>query len=303
MVKKFRFDGKVAVVTGAGAGLGRCYALEFARRGAMVVVNDLGGSLSGDGNDASPANKVVDEIKAMGGQAVASYDSVEDGEKIIETAIYNFDHVDVVVNNAGILRDASFAKMADQDWDLIYRVHTLGAYKVTKAAWPYMREQNYGRIINTSSAAGIYGNFGQANYSMAKSGLIGLTKTLAQEGAKRNIMVNAIAPMAGSRMTENMMPPDLVAALKPEFVMPLVVKLCSEENHETGSLLELGAGWMAKLQWERTKGIFFKIDQELTAEKVDEAWNQITNFRDAEHPKTAQDSIGPVMVNLENRSA
>ncbi|MGY8850794.1 MAG: SDR family NAD(P)-dependent oxidoreductase, partial [Pseudomonadales bacterium] len=160
-----RFDQKVAIVTGAGGGLGRAYALEFARRGARVVVNDLGGSGSGDGSSSAAADKVVAEIVAAGGDAVANYDSVEQGDSIVQSAIDNFGRVDIVVNNAGILRDASFAKMTDQDWELIYKVHVDGAYKVTKAAWPHMLAQGYGRIIFTTSAAGIYGNFGQANYS------------------------------------------------------------------------------------------------------------------------------------------
>ncbi len=197
MADTLRFDDRVVVVTGAGAGLGRSHALEFARRGASVVVNDLGGGAHGDGSGSAAADQVVAEIKAAGGEAVANYDSVEEGDAIIGTAMDNFDRVDVVVNNAGILRDASFAKMSDEDWDLIYRVHALGAYRVTKAAWPVMLDQGYGRIVNTASAAGIYGNFGQANYAFAKRGLIGLTNTLALEGARKGIKANAIAPVAG----------------------------------------------------------------------------------------------------------
>nr|MBA3503705.1 SDR family NAD(P)-dependent oxidoreductase [Deltaproteobacteria bacterium] len=179
MSKELRFDGKVALVTGAGGGLGRSHALLLASRGAKVVVNDLGGSFTGEGKSASAADKVVDEIKAAGGQAVANYDSVEDGDKIIKTAIDAFGGIDIVINNAGILRDVSFQKMTQQDWDLVYKVHVLGAMKVTHAAWNHMRDKGYGRIINTASAAGIYGNFGQANYAMAKLGIHGFTQTLA----------------------------------------------------------------------------------------------------------------------------
>jgi 3-hydroxyacyl-CoA dehydrogenase/3a,7a,12a-trihydroxy-5b-cholest-24-enoyl-CoA hydratase len=179
MSKELRFDNRVAIVTGAGGGLGRSHALLLASRGAKVVVNDLGGSHSGDGKSSTAADKVVEEIKAAGGTAVANYDSVTDGDKIVKTAIDAFGKIDILINNAGILRDVSFQKMTAQDWDLIYKVHVEGTYKVTAAAWNLMRDAGYGRIINTSSAAGIYGNFGQANYSMAKLGLHGFAQTLA----------------------------------------------------------------------------------------------------------------------------
>ena len=298
MTDEIRFDDRVAVITGAGAGLGKSHALEFARRGAKVVVNDLGGGGHGEGKSSAAADKVVAEILAAGGEAVANYDSVENGEAIIRTALDNFDRVDMVINNAGILRDASFAKMTNEDWDLIYRVHALGAYKVTKAAWPIMQEQGYGRIVNTASAAGLYGNFGQANYSFAKRGLIGLTNTLAIEGARKGIRANVIAPVAGSRLTETILPKEVVEALKPEFVTPLVVRLCSEQSEETGSLFEVGAGWISKLRWERSQGVCFAPDQRLTAEQVDEAWDRIGDFDDAQHPVSIQDTFGPVFGNL-----
>jgi 3-hydroxyacyl-CoA dehydrogenase/3a,7a,12a-trihydroxy-5b-cholest-24-enoyl-CoA hydratase len=298
MTETIRFDDRVVVVTGAGAGLGRSHALEFARRGARVVVNDLGGGAHGEGRGSEAADKVVAEIEAAGGEAVANYDSVENGEAIIRTALDNFDRVDVVVNNAGILRDTSFAKMTEQDWDLIYRVHALGAYRVTRAAWPVMQEQNYGRIINTASAAGIYGNFGQANYSFAKRGLIGFTNTLALEGAKRGIRANVIAPVAGSRLTETILPREVTEALKPELVTPLVIRLCAEHSTETGSLFEVGAGWVSKLRWERSKGVTFNPSEKLSAEQVDAAWEQIGDFTDADHPDKAQDTFVPVFGNL-----
>jgi NAD(P)-dependent dehydrogenase (short-subunit alcohol dehydrogenase family) len=298
MTDTLRFDDKVVVVTGAGAGLGRSYALDFARRGAKVVVNDLGGGSHGEGQGSSAADLVVAEIEAFGGEAVANYDSVENGEAIIRTALDNFDRVDVLVNNAGILRDSSFANMTDEDWDLIYRVHALGAYKVTKAAWPIMLEQGYGRIVNTTSAAGIYGNFGQANYSFAKRGLIGFTNTLAIEGAKKGIKANTIAPIAGSRLTESILPKEVIEALKPELVTPLVVALCSEENEETGSVFEVGAGWVAKLRWERSRGAFFDPNTELKAETVAAAWDTIGDFSNADHPRTTQDTFAPVFGNL-----
>ena len=298
MTDTLRFDDRVVVVTGAGAGLGRSHALEFARRGAKVVVNDLGGGAHGQGKGSEAADSVVAEIEAAGGEAVANYDSVEHGESIIRTAMDNYDRVDVVINNAGILRDSSFIKMSDEDWDLIYRVHALGAYKVTKAAWPIMLEQGYGRILNTASAAGIYGNFGQANYSFVKRGLIGFTNTLAIEGGRKGIKANVIAPVAGSRLTETILPNEVTEALKPEFVTPLVVKLCSQESEENGSLFEVGAGWVSKLRWERSQGAFFDPKAELSAEQIDAAWEQIGDFTDAQHPTNIQDTFAPVFGNL-----
>jgi 3-hydroxyacyl-CoA dehydrogenase/3a,7a,12a-trihydroxy-5b-cholest-24-enoyl-CoA hydratase len=222
MSKELRFDGKVAIVTGAGGGLGRSHALLLASRGAKVVVNDLGGSHTGEGKSASAADKVVAEIKEKGGEAVANYDSVTDGDKIVKTAIDTYGKFVILINNAGILRDVTFKKMTQQDWDLVYKVHVLGAMKVTHAAWTLMNDQGYGRIINTASAAGIYGNFGQANYAMAKLGIHGFTQTLAAEGRKRNVIVNTIAPIAGSRMTETVLPKEMLDALKPEYVSALV---------------------------------------------------------------------------------
>jgi len=296
-----RFDNRVVIVTGAGGGLGRSHALEFARRGAKVVVNDLGGDTKGDqGGSARAADKVVDEIRALGGTAVANYDSVLDGAKIVKTAVDAFGRVDVVINNAGILRDVSFHRMADRDWDLIHDVHVKGAYAVTRAAFPLMRDQGYGRIINTSSAAGLYGNFGQANYSAAKMALVGFTSALAKEGAKRNVLVNAIAPVAGSRMTATVMPEELVNRLKPEYVSPLVAYLCHESATENGSVFEVGAGWCAKVRLQRTAGLFLPLTG-VTAEAFSSHWEQICKFDDhADYPTNTQNSMAPLMANLEN---
>jgi NAD(P)-dependent dehydrogenase (short-subunit alcohol dehydrogenase family) len=195
------------IITGAGNGLGKEYALFFALRGAKVVVNDLGGDISGTSQGSRAADKVVDEIVKAGGQAVANYDSVEFGEKIVETAMKAYGRVDVVINNAGVLRDVSMVKMTDQDWDIIMKVHLKGTFSVTKAAWNVMRKQGYGRILNTSSSAGLYGAFGQANYSTAKLGIHAFTMTCAKEGEKYNMRVNSIAPVAASRMTETVLPP------------------------------------------------------------------------------------------------
>jgi len=299
MSKELRFDGKVALVTGAGGGLGRSHALLLAARGAKVVVNDLGGSFTGDGKSSSAADKVVSEIKEAGGQAVANYDSVEDGDKIIKTAVDAFGRIDIIINNAGILRDVSFKKMTQQDWDLVYKVHVLGAMKVTHAAWALMNDQGYGRIINTASAAGIYGNFGQANYAMAKLGIHGFTQTLAAEGRKKNVIVNTIAPIAGSRMTETVLPKELLDALKPEYVSALVAKLAHESNEDTGGLYEVGGGFFAKLRWERSEGKSFRLGRNITPEDVDTAWKDITQFDKTTHPGSVAESMQPIMQNVE----
>jgi 3-hydroxyacyl-CoA dehydrogenase/3a,7a,12a-trihydroxy-5b-cholest-24-enoyl-CoA hydratase len=293
-----RFDNRVAIVTGAGNGLGRAHALLLAARGARVVVNDLGGGHTGGGKSTNAADKVVEEIKALGGQAVANYDSVEDGGKIVQTALDTFKRVDIVVNNAGILRDTSFQKMSDDDFDLVYRVHVLGAFRVTRAAWPHMRDAGYGRVIMTASAAGIYGNFGQANYSVAKLGLHGFAQTLALEGYKRGVRVNTIAPIAGSRMTETILPPDLVNALKPEFVSPLVAWLCHESCEENGSLFEVGGGFIGKLRWERTEGALFRLSRPMTPEAIEAKWTAICDFGKVTHPSNVTESMQPILGNL-----
>ncbi|MCB8943468.1 MAG: SDR family NAD(P)-dependent oxidoreductase [Ardenticatenaceae bacterium] len=303
MSDEMRFDGRVAIVTGAGGGLGRTYALLLASRGAKVVVNDLGGSAFGQGADATPADEVVAEIVAAGGTAVPNYDSVENGDKIVQTALDTFGSVDIVVNNAGILRDTSFHKMSEQDWELIYRVHLYGSFKVTHAAWPYLRDQQYGRVIFTTSAAGIYGNFGQANYGTAKLGLLGLANTLAIEGQKRNVHVNTIAPMAGSRLTETVLPQEMVEALKPEYVAPLVAYLCHESCDVTGQLFEVGAGWVSRLRWQRSQGAFFPVHQPITPEQVGEKWAVIDDFAEAENPTTIMDSFVPITRNLQEAQA
>lgn len=297
-----RFDDRVVIVTGAGGGLGRTHALAFAARGARVVVNDLGGTHTGEGASQTPAQRVVDEIVAGGGEAVANYDSVLDGDRIVQTALDNFGRLDILVNNAGILRDKSFHKMTDEDWDLVYQVHVRGAWRVTRAAWEHLRQQEYGRIIFTASAAGIYGNFGQANYAMAKLGLHGLAQTLAIEGRSRNILVNTIAPVAGSRMTETILPPPVLEQLKPEYVSPLVLWLASEANREhSGGLYEVGAGYMARLRWERSRGVAFDPAHGITPDNVAECWDRITDFSHATHPGNAQEAMADMFANLQKR--
>jgi len=292
-MSELRYDGQVVVVTGAGGGLGKAYALFFGSRGASVVVNDLGGSFKGEGNSTKAADVVVDEIKAAGGKAVANYDSVENGDKIIETAIQNYGRIDILINNAGILRDISFKNITDKDWDLIIAVHVRGSYKCARAAWPYFRKQKYGRVINTASAAGLFGSFGQTNYSAAKLAMVGFTETLAKEGAKYNIHANVIAPIAASRMTQTVMPPDVLENLKPDWVVPLVAVLVHKDSEENGAIFEVGGGHMAKLRWERSSGLLLKADDSYTPGAILKKWNQIGDFsKGAEYPTGVADFMG-----------
>src|SRR5690625_1928067 len=302
-MSQLRFDNRVAIVTGAGGGLGRSHALLLGSLGAKVVVNDLGGSATGEGKSSSAADKVVEEIRALGGEAVANYDSVENGEAIVQTALDAFGTVDIVINNAGILRDVSFHNMTQADWDIILQVHLTGSMSVTHAAWPIMREKEYGRVIMTTSAAGLYGNFGQANYSAAKLGLLGLSNTLAEEGRRRNIHVNTIAPIAASRLTETVMPEELLKNLKPEAVSPLVAWLCHENCEETKSVFEVGAGYVGKLRWERTQGHCCPLGREFTVNDVASRWQKITDFSEGtEHPTNVNESFMPILDNINNPS-
>uniref|UniRef100_A0A7N8WXZ3 Peroxisomal multifunctional enzyme type 2 n=1 Tax=Mastacembelus armatus TaxID=205130 RepID=A0A7N8WXZ3_9TELE len=270
------------------AGLGREYALAFAERGASVIVNDLGADIKGGGKSSAAADKVVEEIRAKGGKAVANYDSVEDGEKLIQTALDAFGRIGAYMYNV-ICCVVMFTTSLHSISDLIQRIHLRGSFLVTRAAWNHMKIQKFGRVIMTASAAGIYGNFGQANYSAAKLGLLGLANTLAIEGQKYNIHCNTIAPVAGSRLTETIMPPDLVASLKPEYVAPLVLWLCHDQCQENGGLFEVGAGWIGKLRWERSQGhIVRQKNQTMTPEAVRDQWNKICDFTDATKPATIQ---------------
>merc|ERR1740117_1498086 len=303
MSQELRFDGKVAIVTGAGNGLGKVYAHLLASRGAKVVVNDLGSGVSGQSNkdEARPADVVVAEIIKAGGQAVANYDSVEFGEKIVKTAVDAFGTVDIIVNNAGILRDTSFMKMSELDWDLIMKVHLKGAFSVTKAAWNIMREKNYGRIINTGSSAGIYGSFGQVNYATAKLGLWGMTSSLAKEGEKRNIKANCIAPLAGTRMTATVMPKEVVDALAPEYVAPFVAYLCHDSCKDSGALYEVGAGYIARQRWQRSAGVQYDI-KNLSIENIAGQWEKVNDFSEgATNPESNQEMMAVIMGNLENQ--
>ncbi|PWB35309.1 serine/threonine protein kinase [Pseudomonas sp. SDI] len=299
MTDSVRLEDRVVIVTGAGGGLGRAHALLFAQHGAKVLVNDLGGSTHGEGASASAADRVVAQIRDAGGTAVANHDSVTDGQRIVEQALDEFGRVDVLVNNAGILRDKTFHKMEDADWGQVYQVHVEGAYKLTRAAWPHLREQNFGRVIFTSSTSGIYGNFGQANYGMAKLGLYGLTRTLALEGRKHGILVNAIAPTGGTRMTEGLIPPQVFEQLKPELISPLVVYLGSAQCEDTGQLFEVGGGWIGKTRWERSLGVGFDPQAGFSVEDVAANWAQIGDFEGALHPRDSLEALGQMMANLQ----
>jgi len=278
MMAAIDFSGRVAIVTGAGGGLGRTYALDLASRGAKVLVNDLGGARDGSGSGSVMADKVVEEIKAAGGEAVANYDGVhtlDGGANIVKQAIEAFGKVDILINNAGILRDKSFTKMDEDLWDLVIAVHLKGIYNVTRPAFVNMKENGYGRIVMTTSGTGLFGNFGQTNYGTAKLGQIGFMKSLRIEGAKYDIKVNAIAPTAASRMTEDIMPPDFLDKLKPEFVTPAVIYLCSEQCEDTGVILCAGGGLVQRAAVVVNGGAFLGAENP-TVEAVAENWDKIT---------------------------
>ncbi|MEE2663827.1 MAG: SDR family NAD(P)-dependent oxidoreductase [Myxococcota bacterium] len=265
-----RFDHRVAVVTGAGGGLGRTYALELASRGARLVVNDLGGAADGTGSASSAADQVVKEIEEAGGTAVASYDSVSSpagGEAIVQTALDNFGKVDIVINNAGILRDKSFAKLPDADLCAVLDVHLKGAFYVSQPAFRVMKSNGYGRFLFTASAAGVFGNFGQSNYGAAKMGLVGLMNVLAVEGARSGILANTIMPVANTRLTQDLLGP-IAEKLAPECVTPLVTYLVSEQCELTHELFSVGGGRYARVFVGLAKGWNAGPDASVSAEDI-----------------------------------
>jgi NAD(P)-dependent dehydrogenase (short-subunit alcohol dehydrogenase family) len=281
-MSEIRFDGRVAVITGSGGGLGKTYALELARRGAAVVINDLGGSADGRGGSSSMADATVKEIIEAGGKAVANYDSVatpEGGKAIIQTALDHFGKVDILVNNAGILRDKSFPKLEPKDLEAVLDVHLKGAFFVTQPAFAAMKENGYGRIVMASSGAGIFGNFGQSNYGAAKMGLVGLMNVLAVEGAKNNIKVNTIAPIAKTRLTEQLLG-GMADALDPTFVTPLVVYLCSQKCELTHEIFDVGGGRYARIFVGMGKGWIAPKGKKPTA---DDIFDQIDVIRDTQN--------------------
>lgn len=275
-----RFDNKVAVVTGAGNGLGRCYALELSARGAKVVVNDPGFSADGTGRSVQAAREVVELIRSAGGDAVADFNSVSEEESaggIIRTAMDSYGTVDILINNAGILRDKSFARMTAEDFDMVLKVHLYGSYFVTRAAFPVMREKQYGRIVMTTSASGLYGNFGQANYGAAKMGIVGLMNALKEEGKKYDILVNTIAPIAASRLGAGIFPREVMGRIKPEFVAAMVMYLCSEQCPCTGYILSAGGGFYAADRMVEGKGYYFQ-EQQVTPEMIADNFVAITDM-------------------------
>ena len=279
-----RFDDKVAIVTGAGGGLGRSHALDLASRGAKVVVNDLGGSVDGASEgSSSAAEKVVEEIKAAGGEAIANGASVTDTDQVkemVQQAMDAYGRIDILVNNAGILRDKSFSKVEDEDFRMVMEVHLMGSVNCTKAVWEIMKEQNYGRIVMTSSSSGLYGNFGQTNYGAAKMGVVGLMNTLKLEGAKYNIKCNGLAPVAATRMTEELMPGEVLERLEPQYVTPAVNYMVSEDA-PTGVIMAAGAGVFARVMIHETIGVNLGTADKMDAENIADNWDQISDMKDA----------------------
>jgi NAD(P)-dependent dehydrogenase (short-subunit alcohol dehydrogenase family) len=278
-MSQIRFDGKVAIVTGAGGGLGRCHALELARRGAKLVINDLGGAMDGTGGNSAAAEAVVKEIEALGGEAIANGSSVADVagvKKMIDDTMNRFGRIDIVIANAGILRDRSFSKMTIEDIDLILAVHLRGSFLPIHGAWDIMKAQNYGRIVVTTSSTGLYGNFGQANYGAAKLGVVGMMNTLKIEGAKNNIKINTVCPIAATRMTAGLMSEAALDNLKPEYVTPGVINLVKDDA-PTGMILSAGAGAFSMARIVETAGAFVGTGETLTAEAVAAKWTEITD--------------------------
>ena len=275
------FTGKTVIVTGSGGGLGRSHALEFARRGANVVVNDLGGSVDGSGGSSEAADAVVKTIIDNGGKAISNGASVTDDKGVanmVEQTLSEFGRIDVLVNNAGVLRDKSFSNMSMSDFEFVVDVHLMGTVKTTHAVFPIMKEQNYGRIVVTTSSSGLYGNFGQSNYGAGKMGVVGMMKTLELEGAKYNIHVNALAPVAWTRMTEDLMPPEAEALLTPESVTPAVVFMSSDQA-PSGQIICAGAGVFAAAQVVETPGKLLGLDA--AAEDVAANWEEISDLTEA----------------------
>ena len=275
------FTGKTVIVTGSGGGLGRSHALEFARRGANVVVNDLGGSVDGSGGSSEAADAVVKTITDNGGKAISNGSSVTDDKGVanmVEQTLSEFGRIDVLVNNAGVLRDKSFSNMPMSDFEFVVDVHLMGTVKVTHAIFPIMKEQNYGRIVVTTSSSGLYGNFGQSNYGAGKMGVVGMMNTLELEGAKYNIHVNALAPVAWTRMTEDLMPPEAEALLTPESVTPAVVFMSSDQA-PSGQIICAGAGVFAAAQVVESPGKLLGLDA--AAEDVAANWEEISDLTEA----------------------
>ena len=289
------FKDKVVIVTGAGGGLGRSHSLEFAKRGAKVVVNDLGGSVDGLGGSSDAANNVVKEITEAGGVAIPNGSSVTDDDGVknmVDQAMDEFGRIDILINNAGILRDRSFSKMTMEDFTLVTDIHLMGSVKPTKMVWEIMKEQNYGRILVTTSSTGLYGNFGQSNYGAAKLGVVGFVNTLKLEGQKYNINCNVLCPVAYTRMTENLMPPEAEQLLTPSSVTPAVIYL-SSENGPTGTILCAGAGVYSVAKIMESDGE--NLGLEASAEDLEKNWDKISDFSEAKPFFNGGEQTGKVL--------
>lgn len=293
-----KFDNKVVVITGAGRGIGAEYAKLFASRGAKLLLND-----NSKENGEWVADKLAAQLKAsFNAQVAVNHDSVEDGHKVIEACIAAFKRIDILINNAGVTIDRGMTKMTTQDFDNIIRIHLKGTFRCILAAWSFFRKQKYGRIINTGSSTGLFGNFGQANYSAAKAGIHGLTLALAKEGANYNIKVNTIAPIAATRMTKGVVPDDLIVAVPAAAIAPFVAVLASEECPDSGQIYEVGGGWAAQLRWERTEGGSYPLSH--TPEFLHEHWKEIVDFgRNNDYPQSGSDSIAKMIDNFEKQNS
>ncbi len=303
LMEKVRFENRVAVITGAGGGLGRAYATLLASRGAKVIVNDPGGTFDGTGSDPTAARKVAAEILAAGGEAVVSHDSVEEWESaqnIIETALDHYGRLDILINNAGVLRDKSLLKMTVEDYRKVMAVHLDGTFFCTKAAFALMKEQSYGRIVSTSSAAGLYGNFGQTNYGAAKLGIAGLMNSVAQEGSRYNIKANTIIPTAGTRMTFTVMPEEVIDKIGPEYVAPIVAWLCSDSCNVSGKMFSAGGGYFSRAAVIEGRGVVFDTGRSITVEMIAAEIDRIMDLEGSSEHGSAVEHAGALLARLNN---
>ena len=301
-----RFDNKVAIITGAGSGLGRSYALFLASRGAKILVNDLGTTGKETSRSDTLAQLVVEEIRSQGGEAAANLDSVAEikgAQRIIDDTLRHFGTVDILINNAGILRDRTFLKMSLEDFELLLKVHLLGSVYVTHAAFPIMKQKGYGRIVLTTSIAGLFGNYGQTNYGTAKMGIVGFMNSLKLEGEKYNILVNTVSPLAatGLAVQTGVFPKEILPLLKPELVTPLVAYLCSDKCKTSGDIITAGGGYYAKVQVVEGPGIRFDPEEEVAPERIAEKYTEITNMEGAVPFKSTKDELMATLRPLINR--
>ena len=305
MAQQLLFKGRTAVITGAGGGIGRMYALEMAKRGCNLVVNDLESSLDGSLSEhSSRVRQVVEEIVARGGKAVGSSSSVLDAEDVIDTAMRVFGRVDILINNAGILRDKSFLKMSPQEWQDVIDVHLGGTMRMSKAVWSNMLDQKYGRIVNIGSSAGLYGNFGQTNYSAAKMGILGFTNSLAIEGAKHNVHVNCVVPVADSRMTETVLSNEVRELLHPSHIVPMVLYLAHDSCSTNGDVFEVGGGFYSRVGIERSQGVTLGSRHSYASvEKIADNILKICEHGRSYRPSSIGDSLQQMLVAVENSSS